>query len=208
MRTAQLGKHHSPETRAKMSAVLMRHACSEETRAKMRLSNRRFLHGCSEETRAKMRATHLGKHHSVEARAKMSLSQRDKKPASLETRAKMRVARARQVLPFKDTKPEVAVQILLSDCGIEFTKQEHIPGLLHRWDIVIESKKTLIEVDGCYFHGCPVCKKPGARINQNDIPCTAYATENGWTVIRIRECEIKAGDFSKLVDLDAKARQT
>jgi DNA G:T-mismatch repair endonuclease len=118
-----------------------------------------------------------------------------------EARARLREIRAQVVFPFKDTKPELAVQMLLQDCGIEFTTHRHILGLLHQWDIKIESKKILIEVDGCYWHGCPICKLPKARTKQSDIPCTAFATAAGWTVIRIRECEIKAGDFSKLVGL-------
>ena len=71
-------------------------------------------------------------------------------------------------------------------------------GLNHRWDIVIETQRVLIEVDGCYWHNCPVCMLRGAYTRKNDIHETAYATVAGWTVIRIRECEIKAGDFSKL----------
>lgn len=34
--------------------------------------------------------------------------------------------------------------------------------------------------------------------NPNDIPCTTYAVAAGWTVIRIRECEINKENFSKL----------
>ncbi len=119
-----------------------------------------------------------------------------------EYRAKLRLARAQRIITFKfkNTKPEIAVQTLLLDCGISFTKQDRIQGLGHQWYIKIESKRTLIEVDGCYWHGCP-CRAGKSLTCKSDIPCTAYATAAGWTVIRIWECKIKAGDFSKLVGL-------
>ena len=144
-----------------------------------------------------MHAAHLGKHHSPETRAKMSVVQVERMRSS-EARVKLRARRAQQILPLKDTKPELAVQTWLQERAIEFTKHQHIPGLNHQWDIVIEPLRTLIEVDGCYWHGCP-CRAGKSRISQSDIPCTAFAVAVGWTVIRIWECEIKAGDFRKLV---------
>lgn len=138
-----------------------------------------------------------GKIISPEARIKIGAAFRGK-TLSPEHRAKLRTARARQVPSYRDTKPELAVQTLLRDCGIEFTKHSHIQGLLHQWDIKIESLRVLVEVDGCYWHGCP-CRLGKSRINKNDIPCAAYAVAAGWTVIRIRECEIRKNDFSKLV---------
>jgi DNA G:T-mismatch repair endonuclease len=158
----------------------------------------------SPETRAKIRAAFA----SPEVRAKMrrvfSTETRAKIRAALlkpETNAKIRINRAQQLCPLKDTKPELAVQELLRDCGINFAKHKCIPGLNHQWDIKIEDRKILIEVDGCYWHGCPVCLLPKARTKQSDIPCTAFATAAGWAVIRIWECEIRAGDFSKLRSL-------
>ena len=171
---SKIGSHHSEETRAKMRLV---HGTPE---ARIRARELRTGKVLSEETRAKLRVTGLGRHHTPE------------------TRAKLRSIRAQQITPFKDTKPEVAVQILLQDFGIEFEKHSHIPGLRHQWDIKIEAQRVLIEVDGCYWHGCPVCKKPRARTNRNDIPCTTFATAAGWTVIRIWECEINKGNFGKL----------
>lgn len=202
MRASALGRHHTPETCAKMRAAHLGVRCPPRTpehQAKISaaLKGRKF----SPEQCAKMVRIF-----SPEYRAKLSAAQRRRSRESRlgihptpETRAKMRAARANRVMPFKDTKPEVAVQTLLRDCGVEFTTHQRIPGLNHRWDVMIESRKVLIEIDGCYWHGCPICKIPKARINKTDIPCTVYATAAGWIVIRIRECEIKAGDFSKLV---------
>jgi G:T-mismatch repair DNA endonuclease (very short patch repair protein) len=211
MRAARLGKHLSEETRARISTATkgrLGKPHTAETCAKMREARIGkpipWLYGISS-----MR----GKHHTPEARARISTSNKGKhcNPATPETRAKIsashrtpdalariRAQRARQVFPFRDTKPEIAVQTLLQDCGIEFATHRHISGLLHQWDIVIESKKTLIEVDGCYWHGCTVCKLEKARSKPSDTAQTIYAQEHGWTVIRIRECEIKKDDFRRL----------
>ena len=190
-------RHHSPEHRAKISAALKGRIFSPETHTKMSAGQKGMRRSPQTAAhRAKISAALKGRIASPEARARMSAAQR--KP---ETYAKLLARRSQQVTPLKDTKPEVAVQTLLRDCGIEFAKHRHIPGLNHQWDIKIESKKTLIEVDGCYWHGCQICKLPKARIKQSDIPCTAFAVAAGWTVIRIRECEIKAGDFSKLKNM-------
>ncbi len=203
MRAAHLGKRHSPETRAKMSVVQVERMRSSEARAKIRA----FHTGksVSPETCAKMRAANQRpevrvkrqagqkrRFYSPEACAKM------RRTFTPEYRAKLRARRAQQIFPLKDTKPELAVQTWLQERAIEFTKHQHIPGLNHQWDIVIEPLRTLIEVDGCYWHGCP-CRAGKSRISQSDIPCTAFAVAVGWTVIRIWECEIKAGDFRKLV---------
>ncbi len=194
---ASRGRRLTPETREKMRAANLGKHPTSETRAKIGAANKGKIR--SEETRAKIGAAHKGRHHSVtlETRAKLRAANLGKHPTE-ETRAKLRAARARRVIPLKDTKPELAVQTLLRDCGIEFAKHAYIPGLNHQWDIKIESKKTLIEVDGCFWHECSTCKLPNARTTKSDIPCTMYAATAGWTVIRIRECEIKAGDFSKL----------
>lgn len=69
-RWGMLGKKHSPETRAKMTAARRGKKHSAETKAKIAASHRGKKH--SPETRAKMAASHRGKKHSPETKAKMS----------------------------------------------------------------------------------------------------------------------------------------
>ena len=146
---ARVGLRPSPEALAKRSASMMGKHLSEETRKKIGAANRGRIP--SEETRQKLRDARLGWHHSPETRAKILASLN--RP---EVAAKLRAKRALRIFPLYDTKPEIAVQGWLLSHGIEFTKHRCIPGLNHQWDIKIESQKTLVEVDGCYWHACPV----------------------------------------------------
>ena len=87
------GKHHTDETRAKISAAMLGKHLSEETRAKLSAANRgdknpMYGKNFSEEHRAKLSAVHIGKHLSEETRAKMSAAKRVEN-LSDETRAKM-----------------------------------------------------------------------------------------------------------------------
>ncbi len=193
-RTKMLNGLRAPKTRAKMRLAHLGKSMSEESRAKIRTFQTGRKHPpWTPETRAKQRLAHLGKSPTPETRAKLSA-----RMCTPEAHARLCTQRAQRVISFKDTKPEVAVQTLLRDCGIEFTTHQRIPGLNHQWDIVIESKKILIEVDGCYWHGCSCRAGRKSYTNPNDIPCTTYAVAAGWTVIRIRECEINKENFSKL----------
>ena len=164
---------------------------SEETRKKIGAANRGRIP--SEETRQKLRDARLGWHHSPETRAKILASLN--RP---EVAAKLRAKRALRIFPLYDTKPEIAVQGWLLSHGIEFTKHRCIPGLNHQWDIKIESQKTLVEVDGCYWHACPV-HRPNSHVDiSRQYKNDRIARAAGWRVIRIWEHDIKAGDFSPL----------
>jgi len=190
-----------PETRAKMRLARLGKSMPEEARAKIRAFHTGKTHPpCTPETRAKQRLAHLGKHLTPEHRAKLREANLGKH-LTPEHRNKISMARSRQVLPSKDTKPELAVQTWLHEREIEFTPHQHIPGLRHRWDVVITARSTLVEIDGCYWHACPICKLPRAHVSWADEAQTAFAQEHGWTIIRMRECEINKGDFSKLENI-------
>jgi len=81
----------------------------------------------------KFRKAHLGKKHSEE------------------TKLKIRIARARQIIPFKDTKIEVTLQKELKRRKIKFRKHEPIIGLP---DIFIEPN-ICIFADGDLYHAHP-----------------------------------------------------
>lgn len=103
------GLVHSPESRAKRSAVLKGRLISEEHRLKIgvALKGRVFSEEArermsasqkarppmSEETRSKMSAFRKGKVRSPETRAKMAEANRNRPPISEETRAKLSAAR-------------------------------------------------------------------------------------------------------------------
>ena len=100
-----------------------------------------------------------GKKHTRKAIKKMRLAHKGAKPWNKgktgiyteETLQKIKDARAKQVLPVKDTKPEKDLQKILNDKGIEFEKHKPILG---QPDIFIEPN-ICIFVDGDYWHANP-----------------------------------------------------
>jgi len=57
-----------------------------------------------------------------------------------------------------------------------------------------------IEVDGCYWHGCPTCGFPGVGDNIHlDKKKTSYLVNHGWTLLRFPEHAIKS-NVSACVD--------
>ena len=101
MRQAQLGKHHTEETLAKMRT---RHP-TEEANEKNRQAH--LGKKASPETLEKNRQAHIGKHPSAETREKLSESRKGEKnpmygkPRSPETRAKISATNKGRPSPFK-----------------------------------------------------------------------------------------------------------
>jgi DNA mismatch endonuclease, patch repair protein len=102
----------------------------------------------------------------------------------------------------KDTKLEMIVRKHLFSRGLRFRVQvRKLPGTP---DIVLPKYKTVIFVNGCFWHGHDGCKyfrlpKSNVqfwkeKIERNVARDTRSETELkalGWRVIRVWECEIK-----------------
>ncbi len=102
----------------------------------------------------------------------------------------------------RDTKPEMAVRRLLFSLGYRFRVQRRdLPG---RPDIVLRKYRTVIFVNGCFWHrheGCRFASTPATRREWWQVKFEAniardrrnYAAlrELGWTVLVIWECEVK-----------------
>ncbi len=102
----------------------------------------------------------------------------------------------------KDTKPEMIVRKYLFSRGLRFRIQvRKLPG---NPDIVLPKYKTVIFVDGCFWHGhedCRYFRLPKsnvefwkAKIERNvarDVRNEAALKALGWRVLRVWECEIK-----------------
>jgi DNA mismatch endonuclease, patch repair protein len=100
----------------------------------------------------------------------------------------------------KDTRPEVRLRKLLWSEGIRgYRIHYRLPG---KPDIVFTKKKIAIFIDGCFWHKCPVCfQEPETRkefwmkkIQSNidrDKKVNEQLKNDGWTIIRIWEHEIK-----------------
>lgn len=102
----------------------------------------------------------------------------------------------------KDTKPEMLVRKFLFANGFRYRlHNKNLPG---KPDIVLPKYKTVIFVNGCFWHGHENCKyfvipktrtewwtdKIGKNI-MNDLKAKYKLEEAGWQVITIFECELK-----------------
>ena len=102
----------------------------------------------------------------------------------------------------KDTKPELLVRTFLHSNGIRYRlHNKNLPG---KPDIVLPKYKTIVFINGCFWHGHEGCKYfvvPKTRtewwldkINETkarDIQKLQALEELGWNVIIIWECQLK-----------------
>ena len=112
----------------------------------------------------------------------------------------------------KDTKPEMIVRKYLFSRGLRYRLHDkRLPGSP---DIVLKKYKTVVFVDGCFWHGhegCNYFKIPKSnvffweqKIRRNkarDISNDYVLQTEGWRVIRVWECEIrKVADREKVLE--------
>ena len=102
----------------------------------------------------------------------------------------------------KDTKPEMIVRRYLFSKGLRY--RLHVRKLPGNPDIVLPKYKTVIFINGCFWHGHEGCKYyrlPKSNVefwetkitnNKNrDVLNEIKLKALGWRVIRIWECEIR-----------------
>lgn len=104
----------------------------------------------------------------------------------------------------KNTKPEMLVRKFLHSNGFRYKLHDkNLPG---KPDIVLPKYKTIIEVQGCYWHGHTGCKYfvlPKSNTEfwklkifgniKRDIENHRILKEFGWNLIIIWECKLKKG---------------
>ncbi len=100
-----------------------------------------------------------------------------------------------------NTSPEMAVRRLLTRMGLRYRlHRKDLPG---KPDIVFASRRAVVFVHGCFWHGhdCPRgARAPKAnadywqaKISRNrarDIRTEATLTALGWRVVTVWECEL------------------
>jgi len=103
----------------------------------------------------------------------------------------------------KDTKPELLVRNFLFANGFRY--RLHVKELPGKPDIVLPKYKTVIFVNGCFWHGhknCKYFKLPSTRsewwknkiektINQ-DLENCRLLIKSGWKTISLFECQLKS----------------
>lgn len=112
----------------------------------------------------------------------------------------------------KNTKPEILVRKFLFTNGFRYrVNDKKLPG---KPDIVLPKYKTVIFVNGCFWHGhenCKFFKLPATRTEwwkekiegniKNDLKKQTLLIEAGYRVIVIWECEIKNKTvYSRIID--------
>lgn len=102
----------------------------------------------------------------------------------------------------KNTKPERVLRSMLREAGkcgyrLHYSK---VPG---RPDITFVKHKLAIFVHGCFWHGCPYCRPRTPKSNSTfwtnkvamnqarDRRKNTALRELGWTVLVIRECQLR-----------------
>lgn len=102
----------------------------------------------------------------------------------------------------KDTKPEVMVRQFLFTHGFRFRlHRKDLPG---KPDIVLPKYKTVIFINGCFWHGHQNCKFASIpktnhsfwtekilRNQERDIANNIKIKQAGWRIITIWECQLK-----------------
>ena len=102
----------------------------------------------------------------------------------------------------KDTKPEILVRKFLFANGFRYRlNDKKLPG---KPDIVLPKYKTVIFVNGCFWHGhenCKYFKLPATQTEwwkekiegniKNDIKKHDQLREAGYKVLVVWECEVK-----------------
>ena len=107
----------------------------------------------------------------------------------------------------KNTKPELLVRKLLFANGFRY--RLHDPKLPGKPDIVLPKYKTVVFVNGCFWHGhkgCPWFVLPKTRTEwwmqkikrtrMRDKAAEIALNVMGWKVILIWECQLKKNNLS------------
>jgi DNA mismatch endonuclease (patch repair protein) len=107
----------------------------------------------------------------------------------------------------RDTSPELAVRRILREAGIGYRLGG--AGLPGRPDVVMKGRRVALFVHGCFWHGhdCPRgARQPKAnaaywiaKIGRNrtrDGSTRTTLEADGWRVVTVWECEMKAPDFA------------
>jgi very-short-patch-repair endonuclease len=91
---------------------------------------------------------------------------------------------------------ERSIRATLDRCGVGF--EYHKQFRTYIADIYIPDKKLVIEVDGCYWHGCDVCGYQNKKQEEKDKRRDKWFAAHGYEVVRIKGHDIKTDPFNAL----------
>lgn len=118
----------------------------------------------------------------------------------------------------RDTGPEMRLRSLLHRAGFRF--RLHAKDLPGKPDIVLPKYHTVIFVHGCFWHrheGCRHATTPSTRAEfwqakfdgnvERDKRNRAALEAEGWTVMTVWECELKADSDRIVQQLSTEIRE-
>lgn len=121
-------------------------------------------------------------------------------------------ARSRNMASIRssETKPEMAVRKYLFSQGFRYRKNDkRLPG---KPDIVLSKYKTVVFVNGCFWHmhGCSRSRLPKSNLDywipkiqrniERDKEEHSELEKLGWNVIVVWECELKKKVFGQRME--------
>lgn len=136
----------------------------------------------------------------------------------MDNRSKEARSRNMSRIPSKNTKPEETVRKYLFSQGFRYRKNvSKLPG---KPDIVLPKYKTVVFVNGCFWHAHQGCKwfvppKSNSEFWQNKFSYNLARDERnyqklrelGWRVLIVWECEIRHGNASeRLAQLECEIK--
>ena len=110
----------------------------------------------------------------------------------------------------KNTLPELIIQSLLRDIGVEYEREKEL--LNCRPDIIISDIRKVIFIHGCFWHGhsCKRGQLPEtnmlfwenkmAKNKERDLKNYLELSNAGWDYLVIWGCEIKKRNLNLLID--------
>lgn len=111
----------------------------------------------------------------------------------------------------KDTKPELLVRKFLFANGFRY--KLHDRNLPAKPDIVLPKYRTVIFINGCFWHGHKNCKyftipktrtkwwaEKITRNQTNDKTANRLLRKDGWKVITIWECKLKKDKVERTLE--------
>lgn len=109
--------------------------------------------------------------------------------------------RTMQAVKSKGTRLEKRLFAVLAGMGINGWKK-NATSIAGKPDVAFPKQKIVIFVDGCFWHGCPHCRRKLPKTNRvywkrkikRNVELAEFynkqLSQDGWTVIRIWEHEI------------------
>lgn len=106
-----------------------------------------------------------------------------------------------QAVKGKGTKPERRLWAMLAGMGIKGWKK-NVDALIGKPDVVFTSQRVVVFIDGCFWHGCPHCRRKLPETNREywerkikrNVELAQIHNEqlqrDGWTVVRVWEHEM------------------